>query len=351
VITWAGVEGAEVKIDLYRGNLHQGTVVELTPNDGSFEWTVPGFMAAANYHLMVRDLSGAYQVVTSPDFAIGPAPVTIEVLTPGAGEQLYSGQSYVITWTGVEGPEVKIDLYRGDLHQGTIVAFTPNDGSFEWTVPSYMAAANYRVLVRDVSDAAQYESSGNFALGPAPILIEFTSPLGGEVWHVGQIYTISWTGVDGPGVRIDLYRGSSPGTISYSTPNDGSEEWQVPPMASASNYRIIIRDLEKPGVFKSSVEFTIAAAVPVVTSPTEGDVVPANSTVTVEWTDFPSDHAVRIEICKPDQSCINLGTKAAGASSHNWVANVTPGAGYHFKVTSTSDPSLSAVSGSFEIVE
>lgn len=97
-----------------------------------------------------------------------PPPPTVgpEVTSPAAGAVLLVGNTHTITWSGFEGPEVKIDLYQGDLHQGTIVEITPNDGSFEWTVPDYMDASNYSVLVRDLSDESQFVNSGYFRIRP-----------------------------------------------------------------------------------------------------------------------------------------------------------------------------------------
>ena len=84
------------------------------------------------------------------------APVTLSA--PNGGEDWTSGQVHTITWTPGVG-DVKLEASRDGGPFTTIVAATPNDGSYDWTVTG---PASSQVVVRvtalsftgsDVSDA------------------------------------------------------------------------------------------------------------------------------------------------------------------------------------------------------
>lgn len=67
---------------------------------------------------------------------------SVTVVTPNGGETLTVGNSYEITWTdtGTVGP-VKIEFSSNNGGSySTVVASTPNDGSYDWTVPDDKSA-------------------------------------------------------------------------------------------------------------------------------------------------------------------------------------------------------------------
>jgi hypothetical protein len=89
--------------------------------------------------------------------------------------------SYDITWTVIDGPNSKIELYKGGVFQGTISATTPNDGTYSWTVSTYggALATDYSVVITALSFPACADTSENFAIvgvtscSVAPLTLSF----------------------------------------------------------------------------------------------------------------------------------------------------------------------------------
>jgi hypothetical protein len=112
--------------------------------------------ALAAYHLVYIDVNDQ-----------PPGDYSITVLQPNGGEYLQIGSDYEIKWES-EGTinNVRIDLSTdgGSTYATEIVASTPNDGSFDWTVPdSPTSEARIRVEALDVPGVMD-ESDENFTI-------------------------------------------------------------------------------------------------------------------------------------------------------------------------------------------
>jgi len=70
----------------------------------------------------------------------------------------------------------------------------------------------------------------------------------GVIWHRGEEQTITWTGIRGAFVEIDLYRGGRRvETLSHMAPNTGSYAWRIPGNQKVSTeYRIRVTGRSKP---------------------------------------------------------------------------------------------------------
>jgi len=79
-------------------------------------------------------------------------PPAITVTSPNGGETWIKGNTYTITWTDNISSHVKIRLLDGETTAAVIAASTPSDGSFDWTVPTSLAAGKYKVEVRSSDD-------------------------------------------------------------------------------------------------------------------------------------------------------------------------------------------------------
>ena len=98
-----------------------------------------------------------------------------------------------------------------------------------------------------------------------PASITVTSPKGGETWHLGKTYTISWNYAGNPGttVMIELVEGSSSSVIrasrSIGANGKGSYSWAIPKeQASGSDYKVRITSTTKPScAATSNGSFTI----------------------------------------------------------------------------------------------
>jgi hypothetical protein len=89
----------------------------------------------------------------------------ITVTYPNGGEVFYAGYIYEITWTGSEViTDVLIEYSTNNGAAWTeITAFTPNDGSYEWTVPE-SPSETCLIRVSDANGDASDVSDAVFAI-------------------------------------------------------------------------------------------------------------------------------------------------------------------------------------------
>ena len=248
-ISWdfAGISSADnVRIYLYNGDSFVGDIFQQnipiggSNGIGSKSWNIPSdeptLPAGSDYRIQVRRVCPAGICVLiagmSGYFTLSNPP-SITVTSPNAGEIWYKETPQTITWTstGDVGSNVKIDLYKAMIWVGTISSSTPNDGSFSWIFPlSQTTGTDYQICIQSTSNPSVYDYSSIFTIAVPPS-INVTSPDSGEIWERDMTHEITWTstGDVGSNVKIDLYKAMIwVGTISSSTPNDGSFSWIIP---------------------------------------------------------------------------------------------------------------------------
>ena len=233
--------------------------------------------------------------VSDNNFTIGIS--AIAVTAPNGGENLCKSSIYNIQWnsycfTG----NVKIDYStNGGSTWVPVVATTPNDGNYDWTVPT-TPSTECRVRVSDAADGDPYDiSNANFVINDATIAI--ISPNGAENWCAGYLVHITWGSSCVMGnVKIELSTNSGSTwdtTLAESTPNDGDHSVYVPD--TPSEYcRIKISDLDGDPYDISESDFTITSANILVTSPNGGEFLRSNQCDTVRWTSLPDTGRVKI---------------------------------------------------------
>lgn len=151
-IAWSkvGSQDATVFIELFKGGAKALDITTSTANDGVFDWAIPsGLAAGSDYVVRVTtsdnayaDDSGAFSIVVTP---------TITVTSPAAGTTWTRGTRHSILWTkvGSQAAKVKILLLRDGVVKKTLVASTPNDGSFDWKVGTGLARrGGYQIRVK-----------------------------------------------------------------------------------------------------------------------------------------------------------------------------------------------------------
>ncbi|MFQ5638699.1 MAG: heparinase II/III family protein, partial [bacterium] len=169
------------------------TIDAKTPNDGSFEWSIPE-TPTSNGLVRVSDRSDGIPLDSSDGvFAIIQPGLTL--IAPNGGETWFSGSVQTISWSSVGAIDSVSLEYSvdGGAQWMLIDPGTPNDGSFEWSIPE-TPTSNGLVRVSDRSDGIPLDSSdGVFAIiQPGLTLI---APNGGETWFSGSVQTISWSSV------------------------------------------------------------------------------------------------------------------------------------------------------------
>ncbi len=168
--------------------------------------------------------------------------------SPAAGDTWYKGETKTIAWTkaGTQSANVNIQLLRGTAVAAPIATGTPNDGSFDWKIPTSIAAqSDYFVRIK-TTDGKTKDDSDPFSILPPTLTV--TSPTSLTPWSRGAAVTINWTkgGPQNASVRIQLWRNTSKvKDISVKTDNDGNYNWVVPSgMAARSGYFVRVKTVD-----------------------------------------------------------------------------------------------------------
>lgn len=163
----------------------------------------------------------------------------VRVNAPNGGEVWEAATTESITWSAPDTiADVLIEYSTdGGSSYSTVVASTPNDGAYGWTVPG-ASSANCRVRVRDAGGTASDASDAAFSIVlQGTLSVTLASPNGGEKWLAGTTNTVAWTSTGALGnVRLEYSttNGSAWTDIAASTANTGFFSWPVPPTPSST---------------------------------------------------------------------------------------------------------------------
>ena len=165
-ITWdATGTFTNVKIDLYENGVFVMELAASTPNDGSFSWTVPiGLADSTLYQIRVADAEYAATEDYSDNFEIEDLR-SLTVVVPDSTTSWTMGDTEAINWTstGIIA-NVKIELYAGGYLIMEIAASTPNDGTFDWTIPNTLVNYTFVIRISDALDATVFDDSEPFSI-------------------------------------------------------------------------------------------------------------------------------------------------------------------------------------------
>ena len=113
---------------------------------------------------------------------------TISVSNPTGGESWSIGTAQTIRWTSENVPStVKLSLLKGGTLYSKISGAIENNGSYTWTIPSYIAAGTDYKIVITATDRGDINgsSANNFSLAATtPTALDIKSPDGGETWQL-----------------------------------------------------------------------------------------------------------------------------------------------------------------------
>ncbi len=232
-IMWASSNVDYVKIQLLKGTSVNLTITSSTPADnGSYSWTIPASQAAAtNYKIRITSTASS-SVTDSSDAAFSIFAPSITVTAPASGASWQRGLPHTITWTtvGTMDANVKIQLIKGTTVNSTLTTSTPNDGSYDWTIPANQTTGtNYKIRIITV-DGLVTGNSGTFSITSSGNLT-LLSPNNGECLRATEIFPVSWSvDPDVREVRLEYSRDNG-GTylpIADNVPNNGYFGWKVP---------------------------------------------------------------------------------------------------------------------------
>ncbi|MDP8315183.1 MAG: Ser-Thr-rich GPI-anchored membrane family protein [Candidatus Celaenobacter antarcticus] len=360
-ITWNDNISSYVKIDLYKSGTYNREIKDSTPSDGSYSWSIPTDLTeSSSYKVKITSTSNiSVNDYSNNYFTIEEEPVDdyITVTSPNGGETWEMGTTYDIKWDDNISENVKIELYKSGSFYRTITSSTSSDGTYSWSFPIVEESSWYKVKITSTSNSSVNDFSDNYFSIVKPPFIKVTSPNGGETWHMGTPYNITWDDNISSNVKIELYKsGSFYRTLSSSTASDGTYNWSIPTdLAESSSYKVKITSTSNSSLYDySNNYFTIVEAdYIIVTSPNGGETWQMSTSHNITWDDNISSN-VKIELYKSGSFYRTLSSSTASDGTYNWSipTDFAESSSYKVKITSTSNSSLYDYSNNyFTIVE
>ncbi|MES0491858.1 MAG: Ser-Thr-rich GPI-anchored membrane family protein [Leptospirales bacterium] len=343
-VTWTAVAGGNVKIELFKGGVFDSNITTSTANDGSYTWNInPGQAGGQDYTVVITHLSNA--AITDNSNANFAIVDSLLVSTPNGSETYGTGENFNITWSATNSGTVQIDLLKNNIFDSAIIASTPNDGSYNWTVPGGKTGLDYTIRLTFIEEnSITDDSDANFALVNTLVV---TAPNTGLIYETGDSVPITWTsgsGADFSGnVKIELLKSNVfDSTIIASTPNDGTYNWTIPGTQATdiTNYKIRITDVfDGAGVDltdDSDLAFSIGK-LNIISPNTAGIKYQVGSSQTITWNyDLGVGANVKIELYKGGVFNSTISATTANDGSFSWPIPGAQAEGTNYKVVITS---------------
>jgi hypothetical protein len=353
---WDYINGWQIPVPISKDGVATGyyTPHTFTGLTGTHTFTVPSKNSVGHYF---------------SDWSTDWTDETIIVSAGGTYTARYrAGYSATIwSWCAVEGwPSVPI--YKNGVYSGyyTPHTFSGLTGTHTFRVPDTHTTGHafYEWSTGSTSTTLSVTSAGvytaRYKLGTSGTLT-VTSPNGGEVWMPGTTHTITWKPGSNTGYPVSiklLKAGVVVGTMTSSTPNDGSFSWTISSSrAPGTDYRVLIHFTGYSIGDTSDGYFTIGSGgggggTITVTSPNGGESWAHGTTHLVTWTWTGSPGAnVKIELLKAGASVGTAVASTPNDGSFSWTISSTRPAGtdYKIRVSSTTTSATDTSNNNFNI--
>ncbi len=318
-----------------------------TPNDGSYNWTVPSNVSTASNDCLVRvgDVDGFPSDTSDALFAV-TAPAVI-LIAPNGGETWETGTAQTITWTHTGTvANIKIEYsINGGTTWDVIEASIANSGRYDWTVPNN-PSTTCLVRISDAGGTVSDVSDTEFIIAATPKTVTVTVPNGGENWGTGTVKTITWTftgAVSAVKIEYSTDDGTTWNVIESSVPNTGSYNWTVPD-SPALLCLVKVSDASGTASDIGDAEFTIFETPKSVTltapNGTETWVLGSNQTIT--WTHVGTITDVKIEYSTDNGSTWNeIEPSVPNNGSYDWTVSAAPSTTCKVKISDAADGTVS----------
>ena len=321
-------------------------VAATTDNDGSYDWTVPGTVSS-QYLVRISEASdGNPNDESDANFAVVSSSSVINLAFPNGGESLPTGTVQTIAWSSsgtVANVKLEYSTNNGSSWK-TIVSSTPDDGSYNWTVPLNVSS-QCLVRISNTAGGSPSDHSGTtFSIVRAGTpAITVTSPNGGNYLWAGVPWNINWDAVgDFSDVHIE-YSTDNGGTwadIRLSTGNDGVHSWLVPDEMSDQCLVRISDAADGDPTDVSDAVFSIQKSLAsiTITSPQGGEYWQAGTVHTITWTSFQTVGDVKIQYSTDNMSTwTTIINSTANDGSYPWTVSNTPSSNCFVKVSEAAD--------------
>jgi hypothetical protein len=206
----------------------------------TFDWTVPN-EPSNNCKIKIEDAAASGIV----GYSTGTFTISkLQLIYPNGGEVFQTNKTGIFQWNSayVSYVNIKYSTNGGTTWQPIVANRDATTGTYTWPLVPNVGSNNVTYRIEDVDDP-----TNNFDLsdGPNTIgLLEFTNPLGGEHFQVGNNLTITWNS-SGNLTTVDIYY--SLDDFATQTPvatgvnaSAGSINWIIPNIPS-NNVKLKIK--------------------------------------------------------------------------------------------------------------
>jgi len=329
-----------VKLEYSIDNGTTWNVITNSTSGTSYNWTVPNtpsttcLMRVTDITLLVSDISNANFTILQN--------TSIIVTAPNGGESWQvGGATHNITWTNSGGASNYYNIYystNGGSSWSTIISGTYiTSGTYTWTIPNF-PSTNCLIKVEDYYNTCQYDvSNAAFTIAAPTPVITVTAPNTAVTYYVANSYNITWTSayLSSSFVKIDysIDNGTTWTVISASSNNTGSYTWVVPNTPSTTCL-VRVSDFGNSATFDvSNVNFTIAAAYVVLSTPNGGENWTGCSSQYIYWAKYGTTNNVKLEYSIDNGTTWNVITNSTSGTSYNWTVPNTPSTTCLMRVT------------------
>ncbi len=355
-LTWATTGNiANVKIELYRAGIYVMDIAANTPSDDEYIWNVPGSLSkSTQYQIKMTNIADSTTYAFSTPFEIWTDTITLT--SPTSIDSWETGTSHLITWThtGTNFANVRILLYENDTYLMEIIASTPNDGEFNWTIPfGLLNSSLYQIVIMDAAYPNTVDTSDYFEIFEVDVLT-ITAPDISSIWETTRSYYILWNSIGSvANVSIDLFEnGVFLSIISNNTPNDGVYIWQIPfSLSDSLLYQIKISDEIHSFTYDFSENFEIFKPTITITSPDISDVWDIGSIQLITWNSTGTITDVKIELYENSIFVMEITASTPNDGSYSWTVPVSLNESllYQIRVSDAVEALIEDYSDNFEI--
>lgn len=336
-----------------------GAVTDNGSATQTINWAVPNGINVSTAKIKVHAVSNPTGILDESDGNFNIIPSNdITVTSPNGGESWQGLTTKTITWTNLPSASGQYLLQYSTDGGSTFNTIASNitGNSYNWTVRN-TSSTNCKIRVTDYINQCKYdESDAVFTITPAvPVLL---TPNGGQVLQPLCSYTITWnTATLYTNARLDYStdNGTTWTNITTGTTNDGSHNWTVPNITSATCLVRLSNSGDLSLTDQSDATFSIVKPI-TVTVLNNGETVVGCNTVPISWTktncagNWSVDYSIN-----NGASYFNIGIVTDNGSltqTHNWqVPNGINVNNAKIRITSASNPAITDDNdGNFSII-
>ena len=331
------------------------TIVESTPSDGSYSWTVPN-TPSKDCRVRISDAQnpGVFDISNGVFEITRMLDPQIIIQRPTGGEVWEGGTVEEIQWLSQDVENVMIIWSEGS-NMPIVLAdnVSASLNKYEWTVPNYPTEQGI-ITIRGHEGAGDRSNSFTIEKTLNPT-IQLTQPNGGESWEVGTQQEIFWTAVDIQGVKVEYTydNGANWMVIDVNIPDPlAGYVWTIPDTPS-EECKVRVSDALNSDVSDmSDGNFSIIPASELsLLAPNGGEDLIVGISYGITWT---SQQVANVNLdfsINNGTAWTNIVTSTPSSGIYSWEVPNTPAIQGLVKVSDASNPELFDVSDSTFLIK